>query len=194
MAFGLWSRSKNTRLSFFTAPISVLIGVVTMTAPMVPQRTMMAAVTCATSLTLPPSITRPPRIPPIARTSPPSDARSGLPPDFLGAAGAFSAICFVHFAGCPDLGPAFRRRQGARKGAGYQGSPVLDDAIHYFLGGFKDYDLLPRCQRHDRVRGHIHMFDEIRVQDQRGVIQACELDHKRYRVQFLIGTFPDIFR
>src|SRR3954468_650527 len=58
------------------APIKTGVGVVTMTAPSVPPRTMMAPVIWATSLILPPSRIKPPRIPPKATITPANELRS----------------------------------------------------------------------------------------------------------------------
>src|SRR5579864_4517601 len=179
MALGLWSGSKNIRPSFFTAPTRVRMGVVTITAPMVPLRTMMAAVTWAMSFTFPPSITRPPTMPPSARIRPPIDAKSILPPDFFAATGPLSAIGFVRSVRLAGRRSGICPAQRTTEGAGNDRPPELDNALHHFLGRLQDHDLLARGQGHDRIRGDLHVLDEIRVQDQRDVIQACELDHFR---------------
>src|SRR6266849_21178 len=163
MGTGSWSRSKKTRPSFFTAPMRVCIGVVTITAPIVPQRTMMAAVTWATSFTLPPSSTRPPSIPPTARIKPPRVAKSGLPPDFFFGEPA-SAIDFVWIATCGrllEIQPSQRTLACARN----DGPSKPDNALHYLISRFQHHDLLPRSQGNHRVGGHLHVLDEIRVQD-----------------------------
>src|ERR1700676_1493001 len=92
--------SKKTTPSRFAAEIRIDIGVVNITAPTVPPRTIIAAVTCARSANLPPSRTRPPRIPPSARTSPPILARSSLVPPALplAAAALLSAMGFRYLA------------------------------------------------------------------------------------------------
>ena len=57
------------------------MGVLIITAPQVPPKTMMAAVICEMSRMLPPSIIRPPTIPPKARIRP----QMWLSPDGYGA-------------------------------------------------------------------------------------------------------------
>src|SRR5258708_35800726 len=142
MACGLSSPSKKTRVSFFTAPMRVCMGVVTLTASMVPHRTMMAAVTCDTSLTLPPSITRPPRLPPTARSSPPRLARSGFPPDFFAALGAASAIDIVRNPGLSERLLDVLLSQGALAGSSEDGFAKPDDPLDHFLRRFEYYYLL----------------------------------------------------
>src|SRR5258708_5259816 len=178
MACGLWSLSKKTMLSFFTAPMSVCIGVVTITAPMVPHRTMMAAVTCDTSLTLPPSITKPPRIPPRARSRPPRLARSGLPPDFFAALGAASAIDVVRISGLSESLLNVVVFQRALAGTSEDGFTKPDDPLDDLFGRFEYYYLLACGQSDYSIGGNFHVLDKIRVQHQRDVIQACELDHE----------------
>src|SRR6267378_6500807 len=144
MACGFSSWSKNTMLSFFTAPMRVCMGVVTITAPTVPHRTMMAAVTCDTSLTLPPSITSPPSIPPRARSRPPRLAKSGLPPpDFFATLGAASAIDVVRSAGLSEsLLLDVRLSQGALADTGKDGFAKPDDPFDHLFRRFEYYYLL----------------------------------------------------
>src|SRR2546425_7557337 len=141
-ACGFSSWSKKTMLSFLTAPMRVCMGVVTITAPIVPHRTMMAAVTCDTSLTLPPSITSPPKIPPKARIRPPRLARSGLPPDFLGALGAASAIDVVRSAGLSETLLYVLLSQGALADTGKDGFAKADDPLDHLFRRFEYYYLL----------------------------------------------------
>ena len=85
--------SKKTTLRRFAAAIRMDKGVVTITAPKVPPRTIIAAVYCARSARRPPSRTRPPRIPPRATTRPAILARSGFVPDaFAFAPGVFGLL------------------------------------------------------------------------------------------------------
>src|SRR5579862_4555359 len=176
IAAGLSSGAKNTSPSFLTAPIRVPIGVVTITAPMVPANTIIAAVTWATSLTLPPSITRPPRMPPIARIRPPMVARSGLLPDFFLAASAIDLAWRLNL-GFVMFGVEMLQR--ARRRAGKNRPAKLDHSLYHLFSRFPHHDFLAGGQGHYSVGCHLHVFNEIRVQNQRSVIKACELDHGR---------------
>ena len=170
------------------------MGVVTITAPMVPHRTMMAAVTWATSLTLPPSITRPPRMPPMARIRPPMRRQIGFAAGFLCCLGGRVSHRFRPerrlFRSLLDIQPP----QRALTGTGNDGPAKPDNPFDHFFRRFEHHNLLAGGQGHHRIRGNLHVLDEIRVQDQRGVIQACELDHVSVAVLLLIGNFPYIFR
>src|SRR5579871_1718280 len=117
------------------------MGVVTMTAPIVPQSTIMAAVTCATSLTRPPSRVRPPRMPPTASTRPPMVTRSGFPPDFF-RAGSFSAIGFVQAVPGGDQAFVILVPERALASSCDDGPAELDDPFEHFFGGFEDDELL----------------------------------------------------
>src|SRR6476661_2159011 len=66
----------TTYFSFRAAPISVGVGVVIITAPSVPPRTIMPPVTCARSRMFPPSNARPPIIAPRPTRRPATVPRS----------------------------------------------------------------------------------------------------------------------
>src|SRR5581483_5176139 len=146
------SCSRKTVPRYFAARISVLSGVVTMTAPIVPPSTIISAVTCAMSVSLPPSISNPPRIPPAANTNPPSVARSGLLDPALAM-----RLHLRRFA---------RLNLRRRKCGAHDGPPELDHLLDHFLGRFQNHKTLARRQCHHRIGRHFHVLDQIGVDDQ----------------------------
>src|SRR5271155_2046067 len=140
ISWGDWACSKNTVPRYFAALISVLRGVVTITALMVPPSTIINAVTCAMSVSFPPSITRPPRIPPAASTNPPSVAMSGRVDDFFALASLLLAIglSFLLGPGAARHSGCYRRRTRGlqlmilleRTARGQDGTPELNHFFH----------------------------------------------------------------
>src|ERR1035438_324643 len=186
MASGAWVVSKKTVNSLPAALRKRPIGVVTITAPRVPPRTMMAAVNCATSLTLPSSSTSPPRIPASARARPPTVARSGRRPGLLpleSGAGAVVSVCAMFDSISAGKRGRVRRdappfREGrAEERAAIDGPPELHHPPDYLFGSFQHHQLLPRGQTDHRIGGHLDPFDEIRVEHQRQMIEAREVNH-----------------
>src|SRR5436190_702573 len=58
------------------------------------------------------------------------------------------------------------------------GAPEGDDPADHFFCRLEHHDLLAGGQRDDRIRGDFNVFDQIRVQYQRDMVQARELDHE----------------
>src|SRR5581483_4135916 len=135
---------QNREGNFLTAPRKTDSGVVTITAPMVPPRTIRAAVTCCTSLSLPPSSNRPPRIPAKASRRPRTVERSIFPFLFMAAS-------------------AFRGKHRAAEGA---------DPLYHFIRRFEHHEALAGGQDDDRIGRYFNMFDKIRVQHDGDVIEA----------------------
>src|ERR1035438_7862494 len=142
---------RNTWPSCFPARISTESGVVIITAPIVPPRTIIAEVIWATSRSRPPSITRPPAIPPMARSSPPMVAKSGL-----------------------ALGSGMEISRGLRE---KNGPPIQPDPLHDLVRRFQHNQFLVIGQRDQRVRRALDLFDEVGVQYDRGLVQAGDVDH-----------------
>src|ERR1017187_1954026 len=191
---GAWLVSKKTAGNLALARRRRSIGVVTITAPRVPPRTMMAAVSCATSFTLPCSSTRPPRMPASARAKPPNVARSGRCPDGFfasfaesGAGAVVSAMSYSISTAISSL--AGRRALPGRDGrteqnAAVDGSTELHHPPDYLFGGFQHHQFLPSGQTDHRVGGHLDRLNEVRIEHQRPMVEAREVDHE---TSILIG-------
>src|ERR1022692_4771519 len=217
---GAWLVSKKTAGNLPAARRRRSIGVVTITAPRVPPRTMMAAVSCATSFTLPCSSTRPPRtmmaavscatsftlpcsstrpprMPASARAKPPNVARSGRCPDGFfasfaesGAGAVVSAMSYSISTAIYSLASlAGRRALPGRDGrteqnAAVDGSTELHHPPDYLFGGFQHHQFLPSGQTDHRVGGHLDRLNEVRIEHQRPMVEAREVDHE---TSILIG-------
>jgi hypothetical protein len=62
------------------------------------------------------------------------------------------------------------------------GPPESADAVDYFFGGFQDHYFLTGTHADDCVGSGFDLFDLIRIQDDRGVIEPCDMDHNRVSV------------
>src|ERR1019366_271178 len=185
---GAWLVSKKTAGNLPAARRRRSIGVVTITAPRVPPRTMMAAVSCATSFTLPCSSTRPPRMPTSARARPPSVARSGRCPDCFFAFFAESGVGAVVSAMSYSISTAVHGFVGGRALPGQDGRTEQNAAVDgpaelhhppdYLFGGFQHYQLLPGGQTDHRVGCHLDRFDEVRIEHQRPMVEPREVNHE----------------
>src|ERR1035438_3925650 len=121
--------SKKTEPSLPIAPFNTAKGVVNITAPMVPPKTVNAAFSCLRSEAFPPSSMRPPRIPPTARMTPPIEPKSGRELfDSLGCGLAIGVIL-----------------------RGEKRPPEEAYAIDNLLGGFQHHDFLTGCQTYDGI-------------------------------------------
>ena len=152
------------------------MGVLTITAPHVPPRTMMAAVIWEMSWSLPPSMIRPPTIPPKARIRPPSVAKSGRVVLAFGVAARDlrrlqQVDCFdPPYRSCA-FRPALQATRGLVRMRGHRLWPVrnqaakLDHLLDHFISGLHDDQLLTCGQRNHGVRRRLDVFDKVRVQN-----------------------------
>src|ERR1035441_4075739 len=165
MAPGAWLVSRKTEGNLPAALRRRSIGVVTITAPKVPPRTMMAAVSCATSFTLPCSSTKPPRMPPTASAKPPRVARSGRRPDVFFALFAGSGVGTVVSAMSCPISTAVRGLVGRRalpgrdrwteQNAAVDGPAELHHPPDHLFGGFQHDLFLPGGQTDHCVGCHV---------------------------------------
>ena len=54
----------------------------------------------------------------------------------------------------------------------------LDHLTNHLVGRFQHHELLSIGQADHRIRRRLHMFDQVRVQDQRNVIDASQMNHE----------------
>jgi len=59
----------------------------------------------------------------------------------------------------------------------YYRPPELDHSFHDFFGGFQDQKLLACRQSYDGIRRDFDMLDQVRVHNQRDMVQPGELYH-----------------
>jgi len=57
------------------------------------------------------------------------------------------------------------------------GPPELDHSFHDFLGRFQDQKFLASRQRDDGIRRNFDVLDQVRVHNQRDMVQPGELYH-----------------
>src|SRR5580658_495381 len=177
--------SKKTAGNLAAARRSRSIGVVTITAPRVPPRTMMAAVSCATSVTLPFSSTSPPRMPVSARAKPPMVARSRRRPDSFFAESRAGAVVFAmaYSTSIAVHGIVRRPAQSVHAGGRIERNTPVDSPAEfhyppdYLFGRFQHHQLLSAGQTDHRVGSDLDQFDEVGIEHQRQMVEAREMNH-----------------
>jgi hypothetical protein len=64
-----------------------------------------------------------------------------------------------------------------RKWLGDNGAPELNHPLDDFIGRFQNQQLLPGCQADNRIWRRLNMFNKVRVQYERNMVYACQMDH-----------------
>src|SRR5258706_13547927 len=144
------------------APMSTDIGVVIITAPTVPPRTIISAVGDMISRIFPPSRMRPRTIPPIPRARPPIVAKSSFEPDLLAIVHRIIHLVVGERTVAKSL---------------ENGAAELDHLRDNLLAALADADLLPCRQCDDGIGCRFEIFDQIRVQHEGFVTASGQVNH-----------------
>jgi len=72
--------------------------------------------------------------------------------------------------------------------AGQDGAAEVGDLLEDFAGGLKDNDFLTVHESQYGVWGVLDKLDEVGVDDQRLIVESCELNHRKH--QTCAQAFP----
>jgi flagellar motor switch protein FliM len=77
----------------------------------------------------------------------------------------------------PGINRLSTRFEGIQGNAIEQGPPESDDPLYHFIRAFQHQEFLAGSQGNHRVGRHFNVFDEIRVDNQRNMVQPGQVDH-----------------